>query len=76
MVNCLIILFSFMPVLVRVVIYLFRHGTGNTLGYLVKHFIHICCGFAIIFQSTRFYNYFRSISKCYSFRRMDSITIS
>jgi hypothetical protein len=21
------------------------HGTGNTLGYLVKHLVHICIGF-------------------------------
>jgi hypothetical protein len=23
------------------------HGTGNTLGYLVKHLVHICIGFLI-----------------------------
>jgi hypothetical protein len=25
------------------------HGTGNTLGYLVKHLAHICIGFLIIY---------------------------
>jgi cell division protein FtsW len=25
------------------------HGTGNTLGYLVKHLVHICIGFLIIY---------------------------
>ncbi len=25
------------------------HGTGNTLSYLLKHFVHICLGFLIIY---------------------------
>ena len=61
----LLALFSFMPVFSASsnLAYL-GHGTGNTLGYLVKHFIHICCGFAIIFSVHKIpYNYFRSISK-------------
>ena len=39
-------------------------GTGNTLGYLVKHFFHVCCGFLIIYFVHRVpYQYFRYISK-------------
>jgi cell division protein FtsW len=46
----LIGLFSFMPVLALVVTWLYWSGTGNTLGYLVKHIVHICIGFTIIFM--------------------------
>jgi cell division protein FtsW len=39
------------------------HGTGNTLGYLVKHFAHICIGFMIIYWIHKVpYHYFRAIS--------------
>ena len=46
----LLALFSFMPVFSASsnLAYL-GHGTGNTLGYLMKHLGHICCGFAIIY---------------------------
>jgi cell division protein FtsW len=27
------------------------HGTGNTLGYLVKHFIHICVVLPLSFST-------------------------
>ena len=61
----LLALFSFMPVFSASsnLAYL-GHGTGNTLGYLVKHLIHVCCGFAIIYFIHNIpYHYFRSISK-------------
>ena len=61
----LLALFSFMPVFSASsnLAYL-GHGTGNTLGYLVKHFAHVCCGFAIIYMVHKVpYLYFRSISK-------------
>jgi cell division protein FtsW len=61
----LLALFSFMPVFSASsnLAYL-GHGTGNTLGYLVKHLAHICCGFAIIYLIHKVpYHYFRSISK-------------
>jgi len=39
-------------------------GTGNTLGYLVKHIVHICIGFTIIFMVHKVpYHYFKAISK-------------
>jgi cell division protein FtsW len=61
----LLALFSFMPVFSASsnLAYL-GHGTGNTLGYLVKHFAHICIGFLIIYWVHNIpYHYFRIISK-------------
>jgi hypothetical protein len=46
------------------------HGTGNTLGYLVKHFAHICIGFVIIYAVHRvplslFQGYFKmAFARC------------
>lgn len=41
-----------------------KHGTGNTLVYLIKHLIHISAGIWIMFQVQRIpYHYFRSISR-------------
>ncbi len=60
-------LFSFMPVFSASsnLAYL-GHGTGNTLGYLVKHFAHICIGFLIIYWVHKIpYHYFRAISKAF-----------
>ncbi|MEL1242174.1 FtsW/RodA/SpoVE family cell cycle protein [Flavobacterium flavipallidum] len=61
----LLALFSFMPVFSASsnLAYL-GHGTGNTLGYLVKHLAHVACGFAIIYYVHKVpFHYFRSISK-------------
>jgi len=61
----LLALFSFMPVFSASsnLAYL-GHGTGNTLGYLVKHLAHICIGFSIIYLVHKVpYHYFRAISK-------------
>ena len=61
----LLALFSFMPVFSASsnLAYL-GHGTGNTLGYLMKHLGHIGFGFGIIFFIHKVpYHYFRSISK-------------
>lgn len=61
----LLALFSFMPVFSASsnLAYL-GHGTGNTLGYLVKHLAHVACGFFIIYYVHKVpYHYFRSISK-------------
>src|SRR6478735_10564788 len=57
-------LFSFMPVFSASsnLAYL-GHGTGNTLGYLVKHFAHICIGFVIIYWVHKIpYHYFKRLS--------------
>jgi cell division protein FtsW len=60
----LLALFSFMPVFsASSNLAYMGHGTGNTLGYLVKHFAHICIGFAIIYWIHKVpYHYFRAIS--------------
>jgi cell division protein FtsW len=61
----LLALFSFMPVFSASsnLAYL-GHGTGNTLGYLVKHLAHICFGLLITYWVHNIpYHYFRAISK-------------
>lgn len=60
----LLALFSFMPVFsASSNLAYMGHGTGNTLGYLVKHFAHICIGFLIIYWVHKVpYHYFRAIS--------------
>ncbi len=60
----LLALFSFMPVFsASSNLAYMGHGTGNTLGYLVKHFGHICIGFMIIYWIHKVpYHYFRAIS--------------
>lgn len=38
-------------------------GTGNTLGYLVKHFLHLTMGFFIIYQVHKVpFHYYRKLS--------------
>ena len=61
----LLAMFSFMPVFsASSNLAYIGHGTGNTLGYLVKHFAHICIGFVIIYWIHNIpYHYFRAISK-------------
>jgi cell division protein FtsW len=61
----LLALFSFMPVFsASSNLAYMGHGTGNTLGYLLKHFAHICIGFMIIYWVHKVpYHYFRAISK-------------
>jgi cell division protein FtsW len=61
----LLALFSFMPVFSASSNLAYAgHGTGNTLGYLVKHLIHVSLGFFVIYQVHRIpYHYYRSISR-------------
>lgn len=61
----LLALFSFMPVFsASSNLAYIGQGTGNTLGYLVKHLAHICIGFLIIYWIHKVpYHYFRAISK-------------
>ncbi len=61
----LLALFSFMPVFsASSNLAYIGQGTGNTLGYLVKHIVHICIGFGIIFMVHKVpYHYFKAISK-------------
>jgi cell division protein FtsW len=61
----LLALFSFMPVFSASTNLAFgRQGDGNTLGYLVKHLIHLGMGFAIIYFVHKIpYHYFRVFSR-------------
>ena len=61
----LLALFSFMPVFsASSNLAYMGHGTGNTLGYLLKHLMHICIGLGIIYWVHKVpYHYFRAISK-------------
>ena len=60
----LLALFSFMPVFsASSNLAYIGHGTGNTLGYLLKHLAHICIGFLIIYWIHKVpYHYFKGIS--------------
>lgn len=62
----LLALFSFMPVFSASsnLAYMGGKGTGNTIGYLLKHGISILTGFVIIYQMHKIpYHYFRGISR-------------
>src|SRR6476620_5605008 len=60
----LLALFSFMPVFsASSNLAYMNHGTGNTLGYLIKHLAHICLGFAIMYYVQKVpYHYFKNMS--------------
>jgi cell division protein FtsW len=60
----LLALFSFMPVFSASSNLAYAgHGTGNTLGYLIKHLVHLGLGFFIIYQVHRIpFHYYRRIS--------------
>ena len=61
----LLALFSFMPVFsASSNLAYIGQGNGNTLGYLVKHIMHIGIGFTIIFMVHKIpYHYFKAVSK-------------
>ncbi len=61
----LLALFSFMPVFsASSNLAYMNHGTGNTLGYLLKHAVHIIFGFFILYNIQKIpYHYYRSISR-------------
>jgi len=62
----LLALFSFMPVFSASsnLAYMGGKGTGNTIGYLLKHGMSILTGFFIIYQMHKVpYHYFRGISR-------------
>ena len=61
----LLALFSFMPVFsASSNLAYMNHGTGNTLGYLLKHALHIVAGFFILYNIQKIpYHYYRSISR-------------
>jgi cell division protein FtsW len=61
----LLALFSFMPVFsASSNLAYMNHGTGNTLGYLLKHALHIVAGFFILYNIQKVpYHYYRSLSR-------------
>ena len=61
----LLALFSFMPVFsASSNLAYMNHGTGNTLGYLLKHALHIVAGFFILYNIQKIpYHYYRSLSR-------------
>jgi cell division protein FtsW len=61
----LLALFSFMPVFSASSNLAYsNHGTGNTIGYLLKHLAHIFIGFIIIFWVHKVpFHYYKGISR-------------
>ncbi len=61
----LLALFSFMPVFSASSNLAYTaHGTGNTLGYLLKHLMHIMIGFFMIYRMHKIpYHYLRGLSR-------------
>ncbi len=61
----LLALFSFMPVFsASSNLAYMNHGTGNTLGYLLKHALHVIAGFFILYNIQKIpYHYYRSLSR-------------
>jgi cell division protein FtsW len=61
----LLALFSFMPVFSASSNLAYsNHGTGNTIGYLLKHLAHVFIGFVIIYWVHKVpYHYYKAISK-------------
>lgn len=61
----LLAVFSFMPVFsASSNLAYMNNGSGNTLGYLIKHAVHIIVGFFMIYRLHKMpYHYFRAISK-------------
>ena len=57
----LLALFSFMPVFsASTNLAYMRHGSGNAVTYLLKHFVHLTVGFVIIYQVHKIpYNHYR-----------------
>ena len=59
----LLAIFSFLPVYSAASNLAYTGGTGNTFGYLVKHFMHLFLGFSIMYAVHRIpYRYFRGLS--------------
>lgn len=60
----LLALISFMPVFSASTNLVYVIGKGSTIGYLVKHLVHIFIGFALIYFVHKIpYHYYRALSK-------------
>lgn len=59
----LLAIFSFLPVYSAASNLAYTSGAGNTFSYLVKHFMHLLLGFAIMYAMHKVpYKYFRGLS--------------
>jgi len=59
----LLAIFSFLPVYSAASNLAYNGGAGNTFSYLVKHFMHLLLGFAMMFAMHKMpYKYFRGLS--------------
>ncbi|GGD89320.1 FtsW/RodA/SpoVE family cell cycle protein [Planktosalinus lacus] len=62
-IAALLALLSFLPVYSSSSNLAYLYGNGNTLGYLLKHGMHLVLGFVILYAVHRIpYNYFRAFS--------------
>ncbi len=60
----LLALISFMPVFSASTNLVYVIGKGSTIGYLIKHFAHICIGFGLIYLVHKVpYHYYRGLSQ-------------
>ncbi|WP_375238262.1 FtsW/RodA/SpoVE family cell cycle protein [Aurantibacter sp.] len=59
----LLAMFSFLPVYSASSNLAYTYGNGNTISFLVKHFVHLVLGFSIMFAVHKIpYRYFRGLS--------------
>jgi len=59
----LLAMFSFLPVYSASSNLAYTYGNGNTISFLVKHFVHLILGFTIMFAVHKIpYRYFRGLS--------------
>ena len=62
-VAALLALFSFLPVYSASSNLAYLYGDGNTFKFLIKHFMHLCLGFAILYGVHKIpYHYFKGLS--------------
>jgi cell division protein FtsW len=59
----LLAMFSFLPVYSASSNLAYTYGNGNTISFLIKHFVHLVLGFSIMFAVHKIpYRYFRGLS--------------
>ena len=59
----LLAMFSFLPVYSASSNLAYTYGNGNTISFLVRHFVHLILGFTIMFAVHKIpYRYFRGLS--------------
>ena len=62
----LLALFSFLPVYSSSSNLAYHYAEGNTLSYLLKHFMHLVIGFVILYAVHKIpYRYFKGLSKIF-----------